>query len=235
MHYQRSHVVAACPPPSVRASISDLLPSHYSQRGHVDRRDKVSTFHEFRRQSALNQQRVSRLEDMMAEGLSVPVPASTMSPVAGRVVEERRRLQEWDAHIERQQQREWQQKFGETWTDEQLFEAGTQEVLCLLRDRLGCPELVNALGDIRETRDRVGSLEPGAAREVYQQRQELFESRVAGRIREVFQLRDWLLSRSHELLQIVSPPDAVSYTHLRAHETPEHLVCRLLLEKKKNI
>src|SRR5678816_4282261 len=26
-------------------------------------------------------------------------------------------------------------------------------------------------------------------------------------------------------------PGAVSYTHLRAHETPEHLVCRLLLEK----
>src|SRR5678816_2959943 len=32
-----------------------------------------------------------------------------------------------------------------------------------------------------------------------------------------------------------SPPmetfSPVSYTHLRAHETPEHLVCRLLLEK----
>ena len=27
--------------------------------------------------------------------------------------------------------------------------------------------------------------------------------------------------------------EAVSYTHLRAHETPEHLVCRLLPEKKK--
>ena len=26
---------------------------------------------------------------------------------------------------------------------------------------------------------------------------------------------------------------SVSYTHLRAHETPEHLVCRLLLEKKQ--
>src|SRR5678816_1433262 len=26
-------------------------------------------------------------------------------------------------------------------------------------------------------------------------------------------------------------PTPVSYTHLRAHETPEHLVCRLLLEK----
>eukprot|EP00658_Telonema_sp_P-2_P073649 TRINITY_DN62753_c0_g1_i1.p1 TRINITY_DN62753_c0_g1~~TRINITY_DN62753_c0_g1_i1.p1 ORF type:complete len:101 (-),score=3.42 TRINITY_DN62753_c0_g1_i1:55-357(-) len=29
------------------------------------------------------------------------------------------------------------------------------------------------------------------------------------------------------------PSGPVSYTHLRAHETPEHLVCRLLLEKKK--
>ena len=27
---------------------------------------------------------------------------------------------------------------------------------------------------------------------------------------------------------------AVSYTHLRAHETPEHLVCRLLLGNKKD-
>src|SRR5674536_111515 len=33
------------------------------------------------------------------------------------------------------------------------------------------------------------------------------------------------LARGH------SPPFCpVSYTHLRAHETPEHLVCRLLLE-----
>ena len=29
-------------------------------------------------------------------------------------------------------------------------------------------------------------------------------------------------------------PDPVSYTHLRAHETVLDLVCRLLLEKKKN-
>ena len=34
-----------------------------------------------------------------------------------------------------------------------------------------------------------------------------------------------------ERLELVLEP--VSYTHLRAHETPEHLVCRLLLEKKK--
>ena len=41
----------------------------------------------------------------------------------------------------------------------------------------------------------------------------------------------------HEIarLGIVQCPEAVSYTHFRAHETPEHLVCRLQLEKKKNI
>ncbi|CZR83264.1 hypothetical protein CDFC105_43987 [Clostridioides difficile] len=33
---------------------------------------------------------------------------------------------------------------------------------------------------------------------------------------------------------INSPQLAVSYTHLRAHETRHDLVCRLLLEKKKN-
>src|SRR5674536_394013 len=33
--------------------------------------------------------------------------------------------------------------------------------------------------------------------------------------------------------RVVYAIGAVSYTHLRAHETPEHLVCRLLLEKKK--
>ena len=45
---------------------------------------------------------------------------------------------------------------------------------------------------------------------------------------------DFELSVPTDVL-IVAPdrPGTVSYTHLRAHETPEHLVCRLLLEKKK--
>eukprot|EP00658_Telonema_sp_P-2_P074800 TRINITY_DN64096_c0_g2_i1.p1 TRINITY_DN64096_c0_g2~~TRINITY_DN64096_c0_g2_i1.p1 ORF type:complete len:133 (-),score=24.04 TRINITY_DN64096_c0_g2_i1:62-460(-) len=52
-------------------------------------------------------------------------------------------------------------------------------------------------------------------------------------------IRFHLLIRNEELYErmmthlvgwITAP---VSYTHLRAHETPEHLVCRLLLEKKK--
>src|SRR5678815_3224626 len=37
---------------------------------------------------------------------------------------------------------------------------------------------------------------------------------------------------SARLSRATSCRDPVSYTHLRAHETPEHLVCRLLLEKK---
>eukprot|EP00658_Telonema_sp_P-2_P077910 TRINITY_DN7170_c0_g1_i3.p1 TRINITY_DN7170_c0_g1~~TRINITY_DN7170_c0_g1_i3.p1 ORF type:complete len:179 (+),score=45.11 TRINITY_DN7170_c0_g1_i3:120-656(+) len=52
------------------------------------------------------------------------------------------------------------------------------------------------------------------------------------------------VSGTFNMRQIVAAPgftpdgathgaNPVSYTHLRAHETPEHLVCRLLLEKKK--
>eukprot|EP00658_Telonema_sp_P-2_P014007 TRINITY_DN15311_c0_g1_i1.p1 TRINITY_DN15311_c0_g1~~TRINITY_DN15311_c0_g1_i1.p1 ORF type:complete len:527 (-),score=86.68 TRINITY_DN15311_c0_g1_i1:41-1621(-) len=41
------------------------------------------------------------------------------------------------------------------------------------------------------------------------------------------------ISALFKSLQFGLHVDAVSYTHLRAHETPEHLVCRLLLEKKK--
>eukprot|EP00658_Telonema_sp_P-2_P086082 TRINITY_DN996_c0_g1_i5.p1 TRINITY_DN996_c0_g1~~TRINITY_DN996_c0_g1_i5.p1 ORF type:complete len:106 (+),score=22.35 TRINITY_DN996_c0_g1_i5:150-467(+) len=43
-------------------------------------------------------------------------------------------------------------------------------------------------------------------------------------------------SHRYNVIVVTSTIDStntVSYTHLRAHETPEHLVCRLLLEKKK--
>ena len=36
-----------------------------------------------------------------------------------------------------------------------------------------------------------------------------------------------------EIEKLVPEAIAVSYTHLRAHETGRNLVCRLLLEKKK--
>ena len=55
-------------------------------------------------------------------------------------------------------------------------------------------------------------------------------------LRKIFYIR--FADRTDSLyFKIGSIPDytlgPVSYTHLRAHETPEHLVCRLLLEKKK--
>ena len=37
----------------------------------------------------------------------------------------------------------------------------------------------------------------------------------------------------NECIRLTEIPNPVSYTHLRAHETPEHTVCRLMLEKKK--
>src|SRR5678816_4045120 len=44
----------------------------------------------------------------------------------------------------------------------------------------------------------------------------------------------WRESIKIKRYKVVVRFTTVSYTHLRAHETPEHLVCRLLLEKKKN-
>ena len=41
------------------------------------------------------------------------------------------------------------------------------------------------------------------------------------------------IHRSHDGQEHLRRADAVSYTHLRAHETVLDLVCRLLLEKKK--
>eukprot|EP00658_Telonema_sp_P-2_P082044 TRINITY_DN8575_c0_g1_i1.p1 TRINITY_DN8575_c0_g1~~TRINITY_DN8575_c0_g1_i1.p1 ORF type:complete len:200 (+),score=46.15 TRINITY_DN8575_c0_g1_i1:125-724(+) len=41
-------------------------------------------------------------------------------------------------------------------------------------------------------------------------------------------------SSSNSTATPITDVTPVSYTHLRAHETPEHLVCRLLLEKKKH-
>eukprot|EP00658_Telonema_sp_P-2_P072101 TRINITY_DN6128_c0_g1_i4.p1 TRINITY_DN6128_c0_g1~~TRINITY_DN6128_c0_g1_i4.p1 ORF type:complete len:212 (+),score=57.95 TRINITY_DN6128_c0_g1_i4:182-817(+) len=58
---------------------------------------------------------------------------------------------------------------------------------------------------------------------------------TSGLFLELFSLLSDLTAIEHKLVSIVSSValDPVSYTHLRAHETPEHLVCRLLLEKKK--
>ena len=46
-------------------------------------------------------------------------------------------------------------------------------------------------------------------------------------------LRPRVVGAVIEKVDVRSPFVAVSYTHLRAHETVLDLVCRLLLEKKK--
>src|SRR5678815_5823313 len=56
--------------------------------------------------------------------------------------------------------------------------------------------------------------------------EEYYASYVAG----IFRTLRFGTAEAHGRAEMM----AVSYTHLRAHETPEHLVCRLLPEKKKN-
>src|SRR5678815_2931414 len=56
------------------------------------------------------------------------------------------------------------------------------------------------------------------------------ERSIAHRLRNRKAL-DFLIENAHVTEEEWSEEEkvAVSYTHLRAHETPEHLVCRLLL------
>src|SRR5674536_403378 len=59
------------------------------------------------------------------------------------------------------------------------------------------------------------------------------QRQFGGRRRELLERRDRVqaeLDAGGTLDFLAQTP--VSYTHLRAHETPEHLVCRLLLETK---
>src|SRR5678815_1794530 len=44
----------------------------------------------------------------------------------------------------------------------------------------------------------------------------------------VWDLREITVGHSDDAIRDLAALDPVSYTHLRAHETPEHLVCRLL-------
>ncbi len=52
------------------------------------------------------------------------------------------------------------------------------------------------------------------------------------RIRDLLELADDR-SRACHAVDTLARAHPGPYTHLRAHETPEHPVCRLLLEKKK--
>ena len=101
--------------------------------------------------------------------------------------------------------------------------------VCLRADVIGSrgtrkaallPEIAQALNARMQT-DNLIPFTPRAGDELFA---------VFGSIQSGYQAFRWLHRQAHaHQLGFY----AVSYTHLRAHETPEHLVCRLLLEKKK--
>src|SRR5680860_483759 len=69
-----------------------------------------------------------------------------------------------------------------------------------------------------------------AAQELLEER---FPEQSGGSARVVFHSPDGPLTETDQAAAVAVTLDAVSYTHLRAHETDSYLVCRLLLEKKK--
>ena len=78
----------------------------------------------------------------------------------------------------------------------------------------------------RSTLDR-----SSAASDVYK-RQGLFDNRTIRPV--IIGLLTFFLNNSPLCFNTHTVNTTVSYTHLRAHETVLDLVCRLLLEKKKN-
>ena len=81
----------------------------------------------------------------------------------------------------------------------------------------------------------IGSGPAGLTAAIYAGRAELKTLVIAG-VKYGGQLMDTTIIENYPgFPEGINGPEliAVSYTHLRAHETPEHIVCRLLLDKKK--
>src|SRR5680860_753651 len=81
------------------------------------------------------------------------------------------------------------------------------------------PEMLEYATDV-ELRDIIKTY----TQETYDQKQRLLE------IGEYLHMR-FKLNDGKFVLGLIEESRAVSYTHLRAHETDSYLVCRLLLEK----
>src|SRR5678815_387139 len=103
----------------------------------------------------------------------------------------------------------------------------------MLRPRM----FILSTGETKEPSKEIGKLEGILEREIY--RSWVFKELNFTRLRRS---HPQILSSSENRIGKIktrgnsrskrwSRIETVSYTHLRAHETPEHLVCRLLLEK----
>ena len=90
-------------------------------------------------------------------------------------------------------------------------------------DYYGAPTPVNQLAAVSVTEARTLTVQP-------------WDMSVLRQIEKAILTSDIGINPQNDgkVIRLVFPPlTAVSYTHLRAHETGRNLVCRLLLEKKK--
>eukprot|EP00658_Telonema_sp_P-2_P034712 TRINITY_DN25331_c0_g2_i2.p1 TRINITY_DN25331_c0_g2~~TRINITY_DN25331_c0_g2_i2.p1 ORF type:complete len:168 (-),score=43.73 TRINITY_DN25331_c0_g2_i2:79-582(-) len=107
-----------------------------------------------------------------------------------------------------------------------IYKSPSQVVLTALQIRYTADvqATLDAGGGLSDEASSTANLLPGSkggGATAQRHRRELSKSLV--------QVKEWLAEQARQ----GNLTEAVSYTHLRAHETPEHLVCRLLLEKKK--
>ena len=92
-------------------------------------------------------------------------------------------------------------------------------------------------GSRNESRDD-GKISPAVGAVIWDEKAKRYETAFRGELREGDHAEFGLLERKNrdrdvEGFTLFATLEPVSYTHLRAHETREDLVCRLLLEKKK--
>ena len=88
---------------------------------------------------------------------------------------------------------------------------------------IGSIQIVDQLKEFKKTQIVFGNIDDHKIRTITKEH-------------ELFQAEDFKVLLIHIAGKFGSyNPKAVSYTHLRAHETVLDLVCRLLLEKKKTI
>ena len=94
-----------------------------------------------------------------------------------------------------------------------VYKRQAMEIACKLNDTLSIADIYRVKGIIQSNLNN------------FELSEEFFENSV--RLNDDFESKYSKAESSQEL-------GTVSYTHLRAHETVLDLVCRLLLEKKKN-
>eukprot|EP01017_Pseudomicrothorax_dubius_P047349 TRINITY_DN8498_c0_g1_i1.p1 TRINITY_DN8498_c0_g1~~TRINITY_DN8498_c0_g1_i1.p1 ORF type:complete len:138 (-),score=29.90 TRINITY_DN8498_c0_g1_i1:3-416(-) len=114
------------------------------------------------------------------------------------------------------------------WMDAYLNDKNTSRVIIEQSEMSIEEEESSKVSSITRKKDEGSSLKlpKRSPNPTFKQLSDMEPTDRAGLIEEILHLKN----QRQQDQDTIRP---VSYTHLRAHETPEHLVCRLLLEKKK--